>query len=150
MNWLSDATQKEHNQTLDCIADIVVYTQTVHIMNCKNKMKWQLLKLSSACADKASESWTETKNVNISKYHSWKEKTSIPNAVTGIHTANPNCVYCITLQSISLAHAQSSGRGLSEQEIHAYTYISITKYICTTIQYIGLIVFQKNYITFLK
>ena len=25
MNWQSDATQKEYNQTLDCIADIVVY-----------------------------------------------------------------------------------------------------------------------------
>ena len=52
-----------------------------------------MYKLSSECADKAS--------VNI--------KTSIPNVITVIHTANPNCVYCV--QSISLAHVQSSGRG---------------------------------------
>ena len=52
-----------------------------------------MYKLSSVCADKAS--------VNI--------KTSIPNVVTVIHTANPNCVYCV--QSISLAHVQSSGKG---------------------------------------
>ena len=58
-----------------------------------------MYKLSSVCADKASE--------NI--------KTSIPNVVTVIHTANPNCVYCV--QSISLADVQSSGRGgLSAQK----------------------------------
>ena len=87
----SDATQKEYNQTLDCIADIVVYTHTVHI---------------------------------------------IANVVTVIHTANPNCIYCV--QSISLAHIQSSGRGGgggSKQKMNAYvyTYISIPKYFCTTI-----------------
>ena len=77
-----------------------------------------MYKLSSVCADKASV----------------KLKTSIPNVVTMIHTANPNCVYCV--QSISLAHVQSSGRGgggLSEQKMNAYTYISIPKYFCTTI-----------------
>ena len=41
MNWQSDATQKEYNQTLDGIADIVVYP------HCTN--------FPSACADKASE-----------------------------------------------------------------------------------------------
>ena len=74
-----------------------------------------MYKLSSVCADKAS--------VNI--------KTSIPNVFTVIHTANPNCVYCV--QSISLAYVQSSGRGLSEQKLNAYTYISIPKYFCTDI-----------------
>ena len=105
MNWQSDATQKEYNQTLDCIADIVVYTHTVHIIA---KTKWNarllMYKLSSA-------------SINI--------KTSIPNVVTVIHTANPNCVYYV--QSISLAHVQSSGRGegggfQNKKWTHTHTY----------------------------
>ena len=75
-----------------------------------------MYKLSSVCADKASV----------------KLKTSIPNVITVIHTAYPNCVYCIQL--ISLAHFRVLvGGGLSEQKMNAYTYISIPKYFCTTI-----------------
>ena len=76
-----------------------------------------MYKLSSVCADKAS--------VNI--------KTSIPNVVTVIHTANPKCVYCV--QSISLAPVESSGKGggAFRTKMNAYTYISIPKYFCTTI-----------------
>ena len=40
-----------------------------------------------------------------------KEKTSIPKAVTEIHMANSNCVYCVQL--ISLAHVHSSGKGVA-------------------------------------
>ena len=100
MNWQSDhdATQKEYNQTLDRIADIVVYTHIVHIMNCKNKMKWKIVSLQTfqcMCSQSIRNMNINKGILNISKHHSWKEKTSIPNVVTGIHTANPNGVYII-------------------------------------------------------
>ena len=69
-----------------------------------------MYKLSSVCADKAS--------VNI--------KTSIPNVVTVIHTANPNCVYCV--QSISLAHVHVNvslyERGLMPSQACFASYVS--------------------------
>ena len=82
--------------------------------NCKNKMKWKIVSLQTfqcMCWQSIRNMNTNKGILNISKHHSWKEKTSIPNVVTGIriHTANPNCVYCV--QSISLAYVQSSGGG---------------------------------------
>ena len=105
-----------------------IYTHTVHTMNCKNKMKWKIVSLQifqCMCWQSIRNMNTNKGILNISKHHSWKEKTSIPNAVTGIriHTANPNCVYCI--QSISLAHVQSSGKGGGFQNkkwMHTHTY----------------------------
>ena len=129
-----------HTYIYICIHTYIyhIYTHTVHIMNCKNKMKWKIVSLQtfqSMCWQSIRNMNTNKGILNISKHHSWKEKTSIPNVVTGIrrHTASPNCVYCV--QSISLAHVQSSGRGggLLEQKMNAYTYISIPKYFCTTI-----------------
>ena len=89
-------------------------TLCIHIMNCKNKMKWRIVSLQTfqcMCWQSIRNMNTNKGILNVSKHHSWKEKTSIPNVVTEIriHTANPNCVYCV--QSISLAHVQSSGRG---------------------------------------
>ena len=109
MNWQSDATQKEYNQTLDGILLILWCTHTVHIMNCKNKMKWKIVSLQTfqcMCWQSIRNMNTNKGILNISKHHSWKEKTSIPNVVTGIHTAKPNCVCCVQ---------------------------SIPKYFCTTI-----------------
>ena len=101
-------------------------------------MKWKIVSVQTfqcMCSQSIRNMNINKGILNISKHHSWKEKTSIPNVVTGIriHTANPNCVYCV--QSISLAHVQSSGKGGggSEQKMNAYTYISIPKYFCTTI-----------------
>ena len=45
MNWESDATQKEYNQTWDGILLILWCTHTVHIMNCKSKMKWKVVNI---------------------------------------------------------------------------------------------------------
>ena len=75
----------------------------------------------------------EHKQRNFISPNTTQRKTSIPKVVTGIHTTNPNCVYCIQL--IYLAHAGVLVRvgGLSEQKMNAYTYISIPKYFCTNI-----------------
>ena len=92
----------------------------------QNKMKWKIVSLQTfqcMCWQSIRNMNTNKGILNISKHHSWKEKTSIPNVVTGIriHTANPNCVYCV--QSISLAQSSGKGGGFQNKKwTHTHTY----------------------------